>query len=198
MFMVDLANWQSSRRGGMKLIRRVKGSKAKRGSSVGLQPREKFAANLEGGAGSNNRQVVPESPDDIPFGAAGRAGSREEVFFEAYPWFESDREDEFFSVHGASSSSNQAAAPPGPCKLQTLGSILRSEAMKRQQPQQHPLPSPPQVKLADLLCERQESFVYDHYVGFSISRNSSLAGEQEVRQCCIPSFVSYTGRRRRT
>ncbi|KAL5205652.1 hypothetical protein ABZP36_033861 [Zizania latifolia] len=211
------------RRGSMKLIRRVKGSKAKKGSSVGLQPREKIAANLEGGAGSNNRQVVPESPDDIPFGAAGHgnvgtlessdwtiictAGSREEVFFEACPWFESDCEDEFFSVNGdvtparsfrtASSSSNQAAVPPGPCKLQTLGSILRAEALKRQQQQQHPPPSPPQVKLADLLCERQESFAYDHYAGFGVSRNSSLAGEQAARRCCMPSFVSYTGRRRR-
>ncbi|KAF0887982.1 hypothetical protein E2562_006904 [Oryza meyeriana var. granulata] len=187
----------------MKLIRRGKSSKAKKGSSVPLQSREKIAANVEGVvAGSNSRQVAPDH--NIPLGAAGYASSRDEVFYEACPWLESDCEDEFFSINGdgtparsfRTNSSSHTVLPPEPRKLPTLGAILKLKA--------EPPPSPTTTRLADLLRERQESFA--HYDGPAcvISRNGSscAGGGEEGSHCCIPSFpravgVSYAGRRKR-
>ncbi|XP_015698454.1 uncharacterized protein LOC102714335 [Oryza brachyantha] len=200
----------------MRLIGRRKSSKAKKGSSAPapLQSKEKVAANAEGvvvAAGSNSRQVAPD--DSLPLGAAaaGYASSRDEVFYEACPWLESDCEDEFFSINGASAdgtparsfranSGSHTAPPPEPRKLPTLGAILMAE----------PLTPPPPTRLADLLRERQESFAHDGAGVGVISRNGSYttsscggAGGSSYYYCCMPSLpraavgVRYAGRRKR-
>lgn len=54
----------------MKLIHRGKGfNKAKKGSSALLQSREEeIVVAVDGGAGSNSRQIMP---DDVPLGTNG-------------------------------------------------------------------------------------------------------------------------------
>uniref|UniRef100_A0A0E0MLZ9 Uncharacterized protein n=1 Tax=Oryza punctata TaxID=4537 RepID=A0A0E0MLZ9_ORYPU len=192
----------------MRLIGRGKSSKAKKSSSAPFQSREKIAANVETvAAGSNSRQVAPD--DNMPLGAAGYASSRDEVFFEACPWLDSDCEDEFYSINGdgtparsfrTNSSCNHVIQPEAR-KLPTLGAILKAEPLR--QPEQQTPSSPTTMRLADLLRERQESFAYYDGPACVISRTGSScgAGGEQWSHCCIPSFprtsVSYTGRRKR-
>ncbi|EEE53144.1 hypothetical protein OsJ_35962 [Oryza sativa Japonica Group] len=200
----------------MRLIGRGKSSKAKKGSSTPLQSKEKIAANVETVAvGSNNRQVAPD--DNRPLGEAGYASSRDEVFFEACPWLESDCEDEFYSINGdgtparsfRTNSSNHAIQPE-PRKLPTLGAILKAEPLRPPPPPQETQPTPPSpattMRLADLLRERQESFTCYDGPACAISRTGSSCGAGNGEQwshCCIPSFVPRTsvsyakGRRKR-
>uniref|UniRef100_A0A0D9XYZ5 Uncharacterized protein n=1 Tax=Leersia perrieri TaxID=77586 RepID=A0A0D9XYZ5_9ORYZ len=131
------------------------------------------------------------------------ASSRDEVFYEACPWLESDCEDEFFSVNGdgtparslRSTNSSNRTTPPEPRKLPTLGAILKMKAEPSQSPSRT-------TRLADLLREKQESFAYYDGAACAISRNGSSCGGEEGSYCCIPSFprtsVSYTGRRKRS
>uniref|UniRef100_A0ACD5VUV0 Uncharacterized protein n=1 Tax=Avena sativa TaxID=4498 RepID=A0ACD5VUV0_AVESA len=118
--------------------------------------------------------------------------SRDEAFFEASPWLDSDCEDDFFSVNGdatparpfSATASNQDT-PSGPQVLPTLGAILKAE----------PLKPPAQKKLGDLLKEKQEAIDGAD----DLSRAGSSVGGDEARRCCIPQFarvVSHKERRK--
>lgn len=163
----------------MKLIRRSKkGHRGKKGSSAPLQS----SGAVDGGAGSNSRRVAPDDVLQVGTTTAGYASSRDEAFFEASPWLDSDCEDDFFSVNGdatpartfSTSASNQAT-PSGPQVLPTLGAILKAE----------PLKPAAQMKLGDLLKEKQESIDGDD----DLSRAGSSVGGDEAGRCCIPRFA---------
>ncbi|CAM0884037.1 unnamed protein product [Alopecurus aequalis] len=173
----------------MKLIRRSKkGHRGKKGSSAPLQS----SGAVDGGAASNSRQVAPDDVLLVGTTTTGYASSRDEVFFEASPWLDSDCEDDFFSVNGDATpartfntaASNQAT-PSGPQVLPTLGAILKAE----------PLKPPAQTKLGDLLKMKQEA-IDD---ADDLSRAGSSVGGDEAGRCCIPQFaraVSYKERRK--
>ncbi|KAF7096807.1 hypothetical protein CFC21_098704 [Triticum aestivum] len=177
----------------MKLIRRGKRSRAKKGSAAPLQSTGDVDSG--GGGGSNSRQVAPENV--LPAESttiAGYASSRDEAFYEASPWLDSDCEDDFFSVNGdatparsfSTTASNQAtAAAFGPqTKLPTLEAILQSEPLNLK-------PAPQMKKLGDLLKEKQEGA--DGAGDISRARGGGGAG-----RCCIPLLarvISYRERR---
>lgn len=175
----------------MKLIRRGKRSRAKKGSLAPLQSTGDVDREGGGGGGSNSRQVAPESV--LPAESTtitGYASSRDEAFYEASPWLDSDCEDDFFSVNGdgtpartfSSTASNQATAAAFGPKLPTLDAILKSDPLK---------PTTQMKKLGDLLKEKQESA--DDAGDISRARGGGTAG-----RCCIPQLsrvISYRERR---
>ncbi|KAM3192024.1 hypothetical protein ACQJBY_069335 [Aegilops geniculata] len=174
----------------MKLVRRGKRSRAKKGSSTPLPS----TGDVDGGSGggSNSRQVAPENV--LPAESATIAGygsSRDEAFYEASPWLDSDCEDDFFSVNGdgtpartfSTTASNQAtaAAFEPQTKLPTLEAILKSDPLK---------PAPQTKKLGDLLKEKQESA--DGAGDISRARGGGGAG-----RCCIPQLSRVISHRER-
>ncbi|KQJ86815.1 uncharacterized protein LOC100826793 [Brachypodium distachyon] len=177
----------------MLLIRRGKGSRsAKKVSSAPFQS----PGALDGGAaGSNSRQVAPD--DVLPVGTTsiGYASSRDEAFFEASPWLDSDCEDDFFSVNGdatpartfSSASNNQLATAFGPQtqKLPTLEAILKAEPLK---------PRPLQMKLGDLLKEEQEAGIDG---ADELSRAWSSRAGDEAGRCCFPQLARVIHERRK-
>ncbi|KAK3136508.1 hypothetical protein QOZ80_5BG0437260 [Eleusine coracana subsp. coracana] len=170
-------------------FRRVKSTNKSRKSSAPLQNGEK---KIDGGANTNSRQVAPETH----LGTVDYGSSIDDTFFEAYPWLDSDCDDEFYSVNGdltparSITSQSSKTIPPGSPKLLTLGAILKAEPLK--------LPSP-QKKLADLLRESQDD---DSEVGGpdDLSRGDSFRAGQEAGRCCMPQLaraVSCNGRGKR-
>ncbi|XP_062202749.1 uncharacterized protein At3g27210-like isoform X2 [Phragmites australis] len=164
----------------MKFRRGKSSSKVKVGSSAALQNGEKKVDG--GGAGSNSRQVAPETH----FARIDYGSSRDETFFEACTWLESDCEDDFYSVNGdltparSFTSQHSKATPSGPPNLPTLGAILRAESLK---------PPTPQRTLADLLRETEDDG--DSTVGGpdDLSRTDSLRLAEEANRCCMPQFA---------
>ncbi|XP_047060450.1 uncharacterized protein LOC124667174 [Lolium rigidum] len=171
----------------MKLIRRSKkGHKGKKGSSAPLQS----SGAVDGGASSNSRRVAPEDVLQVGTTTTGYASSRDEAFFEASPWLESDCEDDFFSVNGDatpartfSTAASSQGTPCGPQVLPTLGAILKAE----------PLKPPAKIRLSDLLKEKQEAIddVDD------LSRAGSSVGGDEAGRCCIPQFARVVSHKER-
>nr|CAB3465818.1 unnamed protein product [Digitaria exilis] len=167
----------------MRFRRGKSSNKAKKGSATPWQNGEK---KIDGGAGSNSRQVAP----DTGFGDIGYGSSIDETFFEANPWLESDCEDDFYSVNGdltpaRSLSSQTSRIPPFPANknLPTLGAILKAEPLKP--------PTQNMRKLGDLLREPQDEG--------DLSRADSLRLAEEANRCCVPQFaraISCNGRRR--
>ncbi|RCV18429.1 hypothetical protein SEVIR_3G322500v4 [Setaria viridis] len=174
----------------MRFRRGKSSNKAKKGSAAPWQNGERKVID-GGGAGSNSRQVVP----DTGFGDIDGGSSRDETFFEATPWLESDCEDDFYSVNGdltpARSFSSQTSriAPYAANKnLPTLGAILKAEPLKP--------PAPQMRKLGDLLREPQD----DGDGPGDLSRADSLRLAEEANRCCVPQFaraISCSGRRSR-
>ncbi|GJN35093.1 hypothetical protein PR202_gb23826 [Eleusine coracana subsp. coracana] len=181
-------------------FRRVKSTNKSRKSSAPLQNGEK---KIDGGANTNSRQVAPETHlGTVDYGKQSYSfetsvgSSIDDTFFEAYPWLDSDCDDEFYSVNGdltparSITSQSSKTIPPGSPKLLTLGAILKAEPLK--------LPSP-QKKLADLLRESQDD---DSEVGGpdDLSRGDSFRAGQEAGRCCMPQLaraVSCNGRGKR-
>ncbi|CAN6333831.1 unnamed protein product [Urochloa humidicola] len=176
----------------MRFRRGKSSNKAKKGSTAPWQNGERKAVDGGGGAGSNSRQVAPDTRfEDIDGGS-----SRDETFFEATPWLESDCEDEFYSVNGdltpaRSLSSQTSRIPPSPAKnLPTLGAILKAEPLKP--------PAPQMRKLGDLLRDPQEDD--DGGGAGDLSRADSQRLAEEANRCCVPQFaraISCNGRRSR-
>ncbi|OEL30241.1 hypothetical protein BAE44_0008741 [Dichanthelium oligosanthes] len=205
----------------MRFRRGKSSNKAKKGNPAPWQNGEGKVVE-GGGAGSNSRQVAPDTGfgnidygnvifssvsvlvcvDHRVFFVLAFLGiifgsSKDETFFEATPWLESDCEDDFYSVNGdltpARSFSSQTSriTPSGPNKnLPTLGDFLKAEPLK---------PPTTQRKLGDLLREAQDDG--DSAVGGpdDLSRDDSLRLGQEANRCCVPQFaraISCNGRRR--
>ncbi|CAN6347581.1 unnamed protein product [Urochloa humidicola] len=175
----------------MRFRRGKSSNKAKKGSAAPWQTGERKAVD-GGGAGSNSRQVAPDTRfEDIDGGS-----SRDETFFEATPWLESDCEDDFYSVNGdltpaRSLSSQTSRIPPSPAKnLPTLGAILKAEPLRP--------PAPQMRKLGDLLRESQDDD--DSGGAGDLSRADSQRIAEEANRCCVPQFaraISCNGRRSR-
>ncbi|TVU50422.1 hypothetical protein EJB05_01793, partial [Eragrostis curvula] len=172
-------------------FRRVKSSnKGRKGSTAPLQNGEK---KIDGGASTNSRQVAPETR----LGSADYGSSKDDTFYEAYPWLDSDCDDDFYSVTGdltparSLTSQSSKTIPPGSPILPTLGAILKAEPLK---------PPKQQRKLADFLREPQDG---DSAVGGpdDLSRDDSFRLGQQKGRCCAPQFaraISCSGRRRST
>ncbi|PWZ43538.1 Uncharacterized protein Zm00014a_005643 [Zea mays] len=125
--------------------------------------------------------------------------SRDETFFEATAWLESDCEDDFYSVNGdltparsfASRTSGRNTPPPRPRDLPTLAAILKAEPLKP--------PPAPQRRLGDLLREAQDDDDNDTAVD-GLSRDDSLRMGAEANRCCVPRLaraISCNGRTQR-
>ncbi|CAL5093775.1 unnamed protein product [Urochloa decumbens] len=178
----------------MRFRRGKSSNKAKKGSTAPWQNGERKLVDGGGGggAGSNSRQVAPDTGfEDIDGGS-----SRDETFFEATPWLESDCEDDFYSVNGdmtpaRSLSSQTSRIPPSPAKnLPTLGAILKAEPLKP--------PAPQMRKLGDLLREPQDDDGGGDSAAGDLSRDDSLRLAEEANRCCVPQFaraISCNGRR---
>uniref|UniRef100_A0ACD5XBG5 Uncharacterized protein n=1 Tax=Avena sativa TaxID=4498 RepID=A0ACD5XBG5_AVESA len=171
----------------MKLMRRSKKGliRGKKGSSA---PSQASGAVDGGGASSNSRRVAPDDVLQVVTTTTGYASSRDEAFFEASPWLDSDCEDDFFSVNGDATPARTFSAtasnhdtPVGPQVLPTLGAILQAEPLK------------PPTKLGDLLKEKQEAL--DD--GDNLSRAGSSVGGDEAGRCCIPQFARVVGHKER-
>jgi len=170
----------------MRFRRGKSSNEAKKGSAAPWQNGERKVVVDGGGAGSNSRQVAP----DTGFGNVDDGSSRDETFFEATPWLESDCEDDFYSVNGdltparSLTSQTSRVAPCAAAKdLPTLGAILKAEPLKP--------PAQQTRKLGDLLREAQDD---------DLSRADSLRLTEEANRCCVPQFaraISCDGRRRR-
>ncbi|KAG2620568.1 uncharacterized protein LOC120666101 [Panicum virgatum] len=170
----------------MRFRRGKSSNEAKKGSAAPWQNGERKVVVDGGGAGSNSRQVAP----DTGFGNVDDGSSRDETFFEATPWLESDCEDDFYSVNGdltparSLTSQTSRVAPCAAAKdLPTLGAILKAEPLKP--------PAQQTRKLGDLLREPQDD---------DLSRADSLRLTEEANRCCVPQFaraISCDGRRRR-
>ncbi|CAN6338240.1 unnamed protein product [Urochloa humidicola] len=177
----------------MRFRRGKSSNKPKKGSAAPWQNGERKVVDA-GGASSNCRQVAPE----IGLGDIDGGSSRDETFFEATPWLESDCEDDFYSVNGdltpaRSLSSQTSRIAPSPAKnLPTLGAILKAEPLKP--------PAPQMRKLGDLLREPQDDDDGDSAGGGAgnLSRADSLRLAEEASRCCVPQFaraISCNGRR---
>ncbi|KAL6851971.1 hypothetical protein ACP4OV_020156 [Aristida adscensionis] len=175
----------------MRFGRGKSSNKAKKGNSAPLQSGEKKVDG--GGVGSNSRQVAPETH----FESIDYASSKEETFFEAHPWLDSDCDDDFYSVNGdltparSLTSQNSKNLPSLPPKLQTLGEILKAEPLN---------PPSPQRKLADFLLETQDG---DNAIGGpdDLSRADSFRLGREAAGCCMPQVaraISCNGRSRKS
>jgi len=175
----------------MRFRRGKSSSKAKKGSAAAApwQNGERKVVVDGAGAGSNSRQVAP----DTGFGDVDDGSSRDETFFEATPWLESDCEDDFYSVNGdltparslASQTSRVAPCAATTKDLPTLGAILKAEPLR-------PPPAQQTRNLGDLLREPQDDD--------GLSRADSLRLAEEASRCCVPQFaraISCDGRRRR-
>ncbi|EES17203.1 hypothetical protein BDA96_08G143500 [Sorghum bicolor] len=167
-------------------------AKKKKGTAApwqnGVEPRKVDG----GGPGSNSRQVAP---DTTGMGNIDDGTSRDETFFEATPWFESDCEDDFYSVNGdltparSFTSRTSRTTVPGPQNLPTLGAILKAEPLKP--------PAPPR-KLGDLLRETQDDDDIAMEGPDDLSKDDSLRILQEANRCCVPQLaraISCNGRR---
>ncbi|XP_066359937.1 uncharacterized protein At3g27210-like [Miscanthus floridulus] len=164
-------------------------SKAKKGTAAPWQNGERKVDG--GGPGSNSRQVAP----DTGMGNIDDGTSRDETFFEATPWFESDCEDDFYSVNGdltpsrSFTSRTSRTTLRAPHNLPTLGAILKAEPLK---------PPAPQRKLRDLLRETQD----DDHIAIKgpddLSKDDSLRIGEKANRCCVLQFaraISCNGRR---
>ncbi|RLN29440.1 uncharacterized protein C2845_PM05G18860 [Panicum miliaceum] len=172
----------------MRFRRGKSSNKAKKGSAAPWQNGERKVVVDGGGAGSNSRQVAPDTGF---FGNVDDGSSRDETFFEATPWLESDCEDDFYSVNGdltparSLTSETSRIIAANNKDLPTLGAILKAEPLKP--------PAQQMRKLGDLLREQQDDGDDD------LSRADSLRLAEEANQCCVPQFaraVSCNGRRR--
>lgn len=148
-----------------------------------------------GGPGSNSRQVAPDDTGIV--GNVDDGSSRDETFYEATAWLESDCEDDFYSVNGdltparsfASRTSGRNTPPPRPRDLPTLAAILKAEPLK------------PQRRLGDLLREAQDDDDDDNDTAVDgLSRDDSLRMGAEANRCCVPRLaraISCNGRTQR-
>ncbi|PAN20828.1 hypothetical protein PAHAL_3G414500 [Panicum hallii] len=172
----------------MRFRRGKSSNKAKKGSAAPWQNGERKGVDGGGAAGSNSRQVAP----DTGFRNVDDGSSRDETFFEATPWLESDCEDDFYSVNGdltparsfTSQTSRIAPYAANNKDLPTLGAILKAEPLKP--------PAQQMRKLSDLLREPQDDGDGD------LSRVDSLRLAEEANRCCVPQFaraISCNGRR---
>uniref|UniRef100_A0A804RDY6 Uncharacterized protein n=1 Tax=Zea mays TaxID=4577 RepID=A0A804RDY6_MAIZE len=178
-------------------------SKAKKGAAAA--PWQNGERKVDGGGpGSNSRQVAPDDDTGI-VGNVDDGSSRDETFYEATAWLESDCEDDFYSVNGgklnpqpkdltparsfASRSSGRNTPPPRPRDLPTLAAILKAEPLK------------PQRRLGDLLREAQDDDDDDNDTAVDgLSRDDSLRMGAEANRCCVPRLaraISCNGRTQR-
>lgn len=172
-------------------------SKAKKGAAAAAAaPWQNGERKVDGGGpGSNSRQVAPDDTGIV--GSVGDGSSRDETFYEATAWLESDCEDDFYSVNGdltparsfASRSSGRNTPPPRPRDLPTLAAILKAEPLK------------PQRRLGDLLREAQDDDDDDNDTAVDgLSRDDSLRMGAEANRCCVPRLaraISCNGRTQR-